>query len=93
MSKLLKKSYKKSEDLIRKILMEKWDPIGISDQETCYDEYDIYIPYIYKELCGERSSYNISNYLYKMTSDNMGMEHVSIEDFYSVTDNLLLLRL
>ena len=29
---------------IRTILMEHWDPIGISDEPNAADEYDLYIP-------------------------------------------------
>jgi hypothetical protein len=31
------------QDEVRRVLMEHWDPIGISDQEACWDEYDSYI--------------------------------------------------
>ncbi len=30
---------------IRKILMEEWDPIGVSDIPEAQDEYDSYIPH------------------------------------------------
>lgn len=38
-------------DLIRQILWEDWDPIGVYDPDPkCpwNDEYDIYVPQIYK---------------------------------------------
>jgi hypothetical protein len=93
MSTLASKKYKESFSLIRTVLMEKWDPISISDEEACFDEYDSYIPFIYKELVGKRESATISEYLLKITSINMCFENCLLEDFQSVTDELLKLRL
>ena len=38
---------------IRKILLKDWDPIGIGDDDCAYDEYDMYIPTIYKLVTNE----------------------------------------
>jgi hypothetical protein len=39
---------KRYHEAIREVLLEEWDPIGVSDIAEAADEYDSYIP----QICG-----------------------------------------
>ena len=56
---------------IRQILFFDWDPIGVSRDSTCDDEYDAYIAPIYRVLVGSRSEEEIVNRLFQMARDSM----------------------
>jgi hypothetical protein len=58
---------------IREILMERWDPIGISDEPQAADEYDSYIPKIHHLLNSNASIAEIQDYLFEIVDKRMGM--------------------
>ncbi len=58
---------------IRCLLMERWNPIGVSDTPAAADEYDSYIGDVYELIKQDASSSEISAYLCKIEVDQMGM--------------------
>ena len=58
---------------IKKILMEDWDPIGVSDEPEAQTEYDNYIPHIYSQLIHDRPREEIFENLWKVETNSMGL--------------------
>lgn len=58
---------------IREILMNEWDPIGVSDTPEAENEYDSYIPHIYSQLIHHNSEEEIFQNLWKIETDYMGL--------------------
>jgi hypothetical protein len=58
---------------IRRVLMEQWDPIGVSDTPDAADEYDLYIGDVYELLKRGASAAKIGAYLRGIEVDRMGM--------------------
>jgi len=58
---------------IRRILMEEWDPIGVSETPEAADEYDLYIGGVYDLLARGASKADIFAYLRAVEVDRMEM--------------------
>lgn len=58
---------------IRRALMERWDPIGVKVIAEAQDEYDHYIPTIYKLLVSRSPKQEIFGYLWWLETDHMGL--------------------
>ena len=58
---------------IRRVLMEKWDPIGVADVLQAQDEYDSYICGVIDLLQDQASREEIEEHLRRIESDTMGM--------------------
>lgn len=58
---------------IRELVMRQWDPIGVASIPEAADEYDSYIPAIYKLLIERRSVTEIFNYLWWLETEHMGL--------------------
>jgi hypothetical protein len=66
------------EDSIRQILLHDWRPIAF---EVPSDEYDAYIPPIYRILVGSRSEDELTKYLFATTRDTIGACDDTVEHF------------
>jgi hypothetical protein len=72
---------------IDEILWRDWDPIGISQIEGLRDEYQMYLPQVFKlALAGERSK--IADYLFTVPVDRMGLTTQRNQHF-AVADKIL----
>jgi hypothetical protein len=60
-------------DAIRWALLEDWDPIGVGEIAEARDEYDAYVPTIYKMLITRRSKREIFEYLWWLETEHMGL--------------------
>ena len=60
-------------DAIRNILMKYWDPIGVEDEPEAQDEYDDYIPVIWKLLISRESARVIAATLQAIEIEQMGL--------------------
>jgi hypothetical protein len=60
-------------DAIRKALLKEWDPIGISDIAEAQDEYDSYVPDIYRLLITRRPKHEVFDYLWRLETQHMGL--------------------
>jgi hypothetical protein len=79
---------------IREILMEKWDPVGISDEPQAADEYDSYIPEIHHLLNSNASETEIQDYLFEIVDKRMGMSPpATLEHMKPAAEALRELRL
>lgn len=58
---------------IHKILLKEWDPIGVSNVIEAQDEYDSYIPTIYKLLITKSPKHELSDYLFWLETEHMGL--------------------
>lgn len=58
---------------IRRVFLEVWDPIGISDEPNAQDEYDGYIGRVFELLTTGGSDKDIVEYLFSTTNQAMGL--------------------
>lgn len=58
---------------IDEILFYKWDPIGVSDSGWGRDEYQSYLPQVFKMALEYNEPEKIAEYLGVVTSENMGL--------------------
>ena len=56
---------------IDEVLFYKWDPIGISDGDWARDEYQSYLPQVFKLALETNNPELIANYLTVITTKNM----------------------
>ena len=78
--------YKKIYD----ILWTDWDPIGVNDIAPS-DEYQSYVPEIFGLLKSNADRNEIAKILYKLETENMGMES-KIENCLTIADKILALK-
>jgi hypothetical protein len=65
----MKQKYKEVISKIRFILLNDWDPIGISPNINLFDEYDGYISLILRMLLNGTDEKELSSILYKIEQD------------------------
>lgn len=65
---------------IDEVLYYKWDPIGISDRDWARDEYQSYLPQVFKLALENDRPEPIANYLTVITTENMGLSEVKQHD-------------
>lgn len=58
---------------IHQALITDWDPIGVADIPEAQDEYDSYIPTIYKLLITRAPKHEIFDYLWWLETEHMGL--------------------
>jgi len=58
---------------IQKILIDEWDPIGVGDIPEAEDEYDSYVPEIYKMLISRKPKHEMFEYLWWLETEHMGL--------------------
>jgi hypothetical protein len=62
---------------IRRTLMSKWDPIGVSDTPEAADEYDMYINGIYNLLKNAATDEDMTAHLRMIETERMGLTDAS----------------
>jgi hypothetical protein len=58
---------------IRKILLNDWDPIGLSDKSAGRYEYDHYVHHIHSMLRAGSSEGKLADYLHECTTKDIGL--------------------
>ncbi len=58
---------------VDEILFYLWDPIGVCDIPMARDEYQSYLPQVFKLLLNDSKDHEISAYLIKVESGSMGL--------------------
>jgi len=58
---------------IREVLMHQWDPVGVAEIREAQDEYDAYVPGVYKRLISRAGEDEIFNYLWEIETGHMGL--------------------
>ena len=64
---------KRYHQAIKNILLNEWDPIGVSGIPEAQDEYDSYVPGIYKRLISRSQENEIFEYLWEIETQYMGL--------------------
>lgn len=59
--------------LIKRILLNEWDPIGISELPEAQDEYDAYAPVVYQLLSRHAAASEVFEYLWQIETKHMGL--------------------
>jgi hypothetical protein len=62
---------------VRRLLMEHWDPIGVSNFPEAADEYDAYIGPVGRMLRERAPRAQVETYLQQISTDHMGLEDTS----------------
>ncbi|MBB1420186.1 hypothetical protein H5187_23545 [Pseudoalteromonas sp. SG44-1] len=58
---------------VDEILFYLWDPIGVCDIPMARDEYQSYLPKVFKLLLNDPKEHEVSAYLIKVETGSMGM--------------------
>ena len=61
--------YKRCDEVLHYI----WDPIGVAGDPPARDEYDSYLPHVFRLLCGDAKGDEIADYLTGVEAESMGM--------------------
>ena len=64
---------KRFHDAIRAVLLQEWDPIGVSGLSGAEDEYDGYVGEVYAMLIRNESTQTVSNHLWWIETAHMGL--------------------
>jgi len=65
---------------IDEILFYKWDPIGISDSDGARDEYQSYLPRVFRMAIEFQSPDKVSEYLTAVATESMGLSETKEHD-------------
>jgi len=60
-------------EAIKQALLTEWDPIGVAAIAEAQDEYDGYVPALYKMLIEHQPSAKIFAYLWWLETEHMGL--------------------
>lgn len=60
-------------DAIHDILIEQWDPIGVWGIPEAQDEYNSYVPQIYRLLVSRKPLHEVFEYLWWLETEHMGL--------------------
>jgi len=72
-------------------LFQEWDPIGVNNNPLLVDEYDSYIPSIYRILSGSRSPEELISVLSEVER-KLGLSSHSASELRSIAASLLTLN-
>ncbi len=64
---------KQYHDGISRILLDEWDPIGVTGIPEAADEYDSYVQQIYGMLIRQEPARKIYDFLWWAETENMGL--------------------
>jgi hypothetical protein len=64
---------KRYHDAIHTVLFKEWDPIGVADIPEAHDEYDAYVPGVYKRSLSRASEDELFTYLWDIETEYMGL--------------------
>ncbi|HTS16554.1 MAG TPA: hypothetical protein VMP11_03180 [Verrucomicrobiae bacterium] len=62
---------KRYHQAIHDILIKEWDPIGVGDEPRAQDEYDSYVPGVYKHLIHRSPERDLFDYLQHIETKRM----------------------
>ena len=72
----LRRAWDEIQTRMRPVLMEDWDPIGVSDVPEAADEYDGYIGGLYALLRDGASDERIAQHLSEIETKTMGLDPI-----------------
>ena len=68
---------------IHDILSQAWDPIGVGDEPLAHNEYDSYIPTIYRFISDGCDLYKLTSHLQSLASKSMGLRGLTVTREYN----------
>ena len=74
--------------LMRHVLLEVWDPIGVKDEPYAQDEYDGYIGKLYELLVSHADDSQLIDYLHWAVHDHMGFDAATRTDMEATVEAL-----
>jgi len=77
---------------IREALLRAWDPLGVADAPEAAEEYDAYVPAIYRMLNLRADAEQLADYLGRVQTEAMRLP-ASVDTLESVAEELLALKL
>jgi len=80
------------QESIRQVLLQDWDPIGVSEVPEAQDEYDSYVGGVYRLLASGASEDEIIGHLYRIEADTVGMPVADREALRAVAGKLTKLN-
>jgi hypothetical protein len=69
----MKESEKRLYKATDEILFYLWDPIGVKDTPAARDEYQSYLPQVFKLLVSDSKDHEIAAFLCKVQVSSMGL--------------------
>jgi tetratricopeptide (TPR) repeat protein len=60
-------------EAIRRALLTEWDPIGVRGIAQAQDEYDSYVPTVYKMLISRKPRHEVFDYLWWLETEHMAL--------------------
>ncbi len=67
--------YRRAFKAIHDVLIKEWDPIGVGDEPNAQDEYDDYIPVIYRLLSERRIDAEVARHLDLIETESIGLSY------------------
>ena len=64
---------KRYHEAIKQAILKEWDPIGVGGIPEAQDEYDSYVPGVYKLLITRRPKHEVFDYLWTLETQHMGL--------------------
>lgn len=58
---------------IDEVLHYVWDPIGVAGVPQARDEYESYVPQVFRLLKGTADGKDVVEYLYRLSTEQIGM--------------------
>lgn len=83
---------KEIQESISHVLLQDWDPIGVSDIPEAQDEYSAYVGGVYRLLASGASEDEIVEHLFKIERDTIGLPAVDRKDLRGVARKLIELN-
>ena len=78
---------------IADVLLREWDPIGVSDEPACRDEYDFYVGGVYRVLASGASPEKVAEHLWSLEKEEMGLRRPGPEALLHVAEKLCALNI
>lgn len=69
----LKRAFREYESALGDALLRVWDPIGVADVPAARDEYDSYVPQVFRLLADGASQDDVFNHLRQLETEHMGL--------------------
>lgn len=74
---------------IRNILLRDWDPIGISDEPACLNEYDGYVGRVYRLIVSGGDEDQLASHLAEIEAEQMGLSRPPVDALLPVARMLI----
>jgi len=68
------RTYRVAFNAIHEMLMREWNPIGVGDEPRAQNEYDSYIPSIYRLISEGADAATIAKHLERIATVDMGCQ-------------------